>query len=229
MKKLTVHITKKELIAGSIYMAFQILFLGLILVLGNQLLGQPLSEAEVQVLYFAINFICTWLIFHRYLIASARIALSAPWKCIKAALQGFGLYWLMSIVVFYLILRLRPDFNNVNDANISEIARENFWLMSIGTVVLVPVTEEVLFRGLLFRGIHSHSPILAYIVSVFFFAVMHVVSYIGLYDWGLLALCFLQYLPACIALAWAYEKADSIWASILIHTFVNLISMLALR
>jgi len=91
------------------------------------------------------------------------------------------------------------------------------------------VTEEVLFRGLLFRALHSHSRILAYAVSVVFFALMHVVSYIGLYDWGLLALCFLQYLPACITLAWAYEQADSIWAPIIMHTLVNLISMFALR
>ena len=45
----------------------------------------------------------------------------------------------------------------------------------------------------------------------------------------LLFLNFLQYLPAGIALCWAYEQADSIFAPILIHTAINLLAMVAMR
>ena len=229
MKKLSIRITKKEMAVGGAYMAFQLLFLGSILLTANALLGNPLSPAQIQVAYFGINFICTWWIFRRYLVASAKQAIGNLRKCFGAALQGFGLYWIMSFAVVMVNLQLRPDFANINDGNISTMAQGNWLLMSIGTVVLVPVTEEVLFRGILFRGLYDRSRLLAYTVSVLFFSLMHVVSYIGKADSMMLFLSFLQYLPASISLAWTYEKADSIWAPITMHTLVNLISMLTLR
>ena len=44
-----------------------------------------------------------------------------------------------------------------------------------------------------------------------------------------LFLSFLQYVPAGLCLAWSYEKADSIWAPILIHIAVNQMGNLAMR
>jgi membrane protease YdiL (CAAX protease family) len=38
-----------------------------------------------------------------------------------------------------------------------------------------------------------------------------------------------QYLPAGLALAWAYEKADTIWAPILMHMTINQISITFMR
>ena len=38
-------------------------------------------------------------------------------------------------------------------------------------------------------------------------------------------MAFLQYLPAGLCLAWAYTKADTIFAPILIHAAVNAVSI----
>ena len=109
------------------------------------------------------------------------------------------------------------------------MVQENFALLTIGTVVLVPITEELLFRGLIFRGIYNRSHFWAYAISAVAFSLPHVVGYIGFYDPLLLLLCFVQYLPAGLCLGWAYARADSIFAPTLMHMIINLIGMLAMR
>ena len=97
------------------------------------------------------------------------------------------------------------------------------------TVLLVPVAEEALYRGLLFQGFQRKSRLLAYCLSTLIFAGLHVVGYIGSADLITLCLCFAQYLPAGITLAWAYEKADTIAAPMLMHMIINLIGTTAAR
>ena len=47
----------------------------------------------------------------------------------------------------------------------------------------------------------------------------------GQVGWTATLLCALQYLPAGVALGWTYEKADTIWAPILVHSMVNAVGM----
>ena len=97
------------------------------------------------------------------------------------------------------------------------------------TVVLVPLTEELLYRGLIFRPLYNKSPLAGYVISTFIFSALHVVSYIGSYSPLHLALCFLQYLPASICLGWAYARSDSIWSPVMIHMTINFIGALSMR
>lgn len=214
--------THGETVWGWIYMILQLLFIPTGLVLINIFLPKPLNDAELNFLFFCVNFLCVTVISHKYLIACGRISLAAPGKCVVAAVFGYLIYWGLSFAVSMCILLVYPEFNNVNDAAIQTMVDSNFALTAIGTILLVPVTEEVLFRGLIFQGLHGKSRFWAYAVSALAFCLPHVLGYIGLYSPLHLLLCFLQYLPAGLALAWAYERADSIWAPVLLHTFVNL-------
>ena len=40
-----------------------------------------------------------------------------------------------------------------------------------------------------------------------------------------LVLCFIQYLPAGLCLAWTYTKADNIIAPVLVHGIINAIAI----
>ena len=124
---------------------------------------------------------------------------------------------------------LLPGFSNINDAAITELARTNYALMLIGVVFLVPLTEEMLYRGLIFRNLWQSSKVAAYLLSMAAFAAVHVLGYIGSEDIATLLICFLQYLPAGLCLAWTYTKADNIFAPILVHAIVNAIAIGALR
>ena len=106
------------------------------------------------------------------------------------------------------------------------MAQYYYFPLLICTVLLVPVTEEVIYRGVLFQIVYHKNRILAYVLTTVIFAAIHIVGYIGYEDPFNLFIAFHQYLPAGIALAFAYEMSDSIWAPIIIHSTINLIAML---
>ena len=116
-----------------------------------------------------------------------------------------------------------------NDNAIGTMVQENRALMILGAVVLAPVAEELLFRGVVFGGLFNRRPVMAYVLSTVCFSAIHVVGYIGLFSWDILALCFLQYLPAGICLAWSYARSGSILTPILIHTLVNAMGVAIMR
>ncbi|MBO5317101.1 MAG: CPBP family intramembrane metalloprotease [Oscillospiraceae bacterium] len=228
-KKLTVSLTKYETILGWIYLPLQLLVIPAILIFLNTLAGAPFDETQINFIFFCVNFLLLTLIFHRFLVQSANVSLAAPWKTISSALLGYAIYMAGSYFLNILIYTLEPEFFNVNDSNIAQLAEGNFPLTLFGTVILVPVAEELLFRGLLFAGFYNRSRILAYAVTIVLFSLLHVLGYIGLYEPKMLILSLLQYIPASIALAWAYARADSIWAPILLHMTVNAVGMTAMR
>ena len=229
MKKLSVNFTKTELVLGWIYMVLQLLVLPIVLQVGNELAGKPLSDAELNFCYFALNFLCVTIIFGKYLLGNLKSFLARPGRSFAAVGFAFLGYWVLNFAVSMVIVTVYPDFNNVNDASVSQMVQDNFILTAIGTVLLVPITEELLFRGLIFRGIYNRSRFWAYAISAIAFSLPHVVGYIGQYAPLHLLMCFLQYLPAGLCLGWAYAYADSIFAPVIMHTLINLFGVFAMR
>ena len=228
-KHLTVSLTRDELLWGWVYLAFEFLFLPTILQLVSFSLFPGISDAEFNFLYYFVNFLATILIFHSFLSRNLGIAKGKLLQVGLYVLLGLVIYWTSNLVMSELTFRIMPDFYNVNDAGIAAMSQEAFLLMAIGTVLLVPVAEESLFRGLLFRGIYGKSRWAAYAVSALCFCLPHVSVYIGSYELPLLAMCFVQYLPAGLMLAWSYEKSNTIVTPILIHTVINAIGIYSMR
>ena len=218
--KLSIATTRQENLLGFIYLAFSQLLLPDLIAITAYSLGFSISLATLNVIYFFVNSISVVAIFHRFLGRSLKKAWKSIPKCLLYVIMGFGMYYWATILLGILISQISPHFANVNDQAIEGIAQELPGLIAFATVFLVPVVEETLYRGLIFQGLQRKHRILAYIVSVTAFALIHIVGFIGSADWATLGLCFLQYLPAGIALAWAYEKADTIVAPILIHIII---------
>ena len=214
---------------GWAFLGISMLVLPNFLAIGNSLLASPLSATEVNLLYFCINFLGAVLIFWKFLWESVKKAVRTPQRCLLVAAIGYGLYRLAGLLLAFVIVYIRPDFANVNDETIAQLAGEHYPLMVIATVLLVPIYEELFYRGLFFQGLHKKSRVLAYGASIVVFACIHVMGYIGMYDPVILLLCFAQYLPAGAALAWAYEKSDTIVTPILMHIVINSIGFLFMR
>lgn len=225
--------TRTEKILGWIYLVVQLVIVQIILLFINTILPQPMSEAELNFVYFAVNFLCITLIFHNFLIESGKLSLKNPVYCLLSAIYAFIGYLAINAVINIginaIVKNFYPDFYNVNDASISAITKDNYFLMFIGTVILVPLTEEMLYRGLVFGLIYNKNHVLAYIVSTIAFSALHIVGYIGYFEPLHLLICFLQYIPASLCLAWAYARADSIWAPVLLHMSINLIATAGMR
>ena len=127
----------------------------------------------------------------------------------------------MAILTFLLY----PEFSNVNDQAIATLFREDFQLIAIAIVFLVPVAEELFFRGLIFRNLHGKNQVIAYLVSMALFSLLHVVGYIGAYSPLHLLMCFLQYLPASFCLCWCYCQTGTIITPIIMHAVTNAMSV----
>ena len=210
------------------YLLFQMTVLPFALSLIFLLLGLPLDDSRLNLVYYAVNFVALLCIFWRFLRDSLRHALEDIGNVLIPAAVCFFIYRFSSALVDLGIYYLFPDFFNVNDANIATMAQDQLPLWALATIVLVPPAEELIFRGALFGGFFTRCKALGWIVSVLGFAVVHTVGYIGQYSWDQLLICTVQYLPAGICLAAAYRKSGNIFSPMIIHAAINAIAMLSL-
>ena len=212
-----------ELYLGALYGVLEFFVLPYLAVLVNLYLRLPVWALNFAL--FVLNFVCLTAIFHRFLWSNLKSSIHAPWKTLRYAGQGLVFYYLLSAVVNLLIIALCPEYINLNNENVTSMNIQGGAIMTFATVCLVPVAEELLFRGLLFRGIYDRKPALAWCVTTVVFSLVHVTGYIGYYEPFMLLLAFIQYLPAGLCLAYAYRKSDNIIAPMLMHMAINQIAL----
>lgn len=220
---------RQETLSGLFYLAFQFVFLPSMLHAANGLLARPLKEAELNFTFYLINFMVMLVLFHNFLGNGASQVRKHPAYFCQAVILGLAAYYACFYAAERAVSLLDPGFANRNNAAIFEMLDQNYFLMFIGTVILVPPFEECIFRGLIFRSLYGKSPWVAYTVSILAFSMVHIVGYIGSYSPLEIVLAVLQYLPAGLCLAWSYTKAETIFAPILIHAAVNYITINGLR
>ena len=220
-RSLSTRQSEQEIICGWVYFILQLLVLPSCLIWLNARTGSPMKEAELNFIFFAVNFAAVVWIFHRFLSSSFRQVRLHPAYFCQAVILGLAAYYVCSEGMNWLLARVAPGFSNANDASIAALSRGNYTLMVIGTVLLVPPAEECFYRGLIFRPLYGKSPLAAYLVSMAAFSLAHIVGYWGSYSLWEMVVCFLQYLPAGLCLAWSYTKSDTIFAPIVIHALVN--------
>ena len=226
---LYISMSRSEKIWGWLYLAFSLIALPSLLTILNSKLASPLDEGTLNFAFYCINFLAVICIFSRFLRDSLVAAWRDLWNFIQAVVLGYVALWAATKVMNFAMGYLLPNFKNINDSSIIAMAKNGYTLTAIGVVILVPLVEEVLYRGLIFRNLYRSSQAAAYLVSMAAFAAIHVLGYIGSESVTTLVLCFLQYLPAGLCLAWTYAKADNIFAPIVVHAIVNAVAIGALR
>ena len=224
MKTITIAPDKRLAQWGVRYLLFQLLVLPYFLDWLFLIFDLPLDSGKLNLLYYAINFAALVGIFWRFLQASLQHALQNIGTVLIPTAICFLAYRLSSTLLDLSIYALFPDFFNVNDHNISAMVREQLPMWAFGTIVLVPPAEELIFRGALFGGLYSKNKVLAWVVSVVGFCLLHIISYVNYYTWDILLICAIQYLPASICFAAAYRYSGNILSPIMIHAAINLIA-----
>ena len=220
---------QREVVLGLLYLLFQQLILPRLLTLANEMLNYPWSSARLELIYFLINFLAVLLLFHDFLGRSLIHLGKHLISVLAAAFLGFCAYYVCNLALTQVLLRFFPDFSNVNDARVQFALELDFLPTALATVALVPMTEEVLYRSVVFRSLYYRNRFAAYALSTVLFCVIHVMGYMGQAEPLTLLLSAAQYVPASLCLAWAYAKADNIFAPILIHTIINAMGIMAVR
>ena len=216
--------SRNEKIFGCIWLVIQ-LFLTYLMGLLNGLLSDPMNSGTLIFVTYLVNFGVICCIFHRFLRDSLVAAWRDLWNFIQAVVLGFVAIWACSKLFDWLLGLIIPDYSPILDASIGELSRCNVYLRIIGIVILAPMIEETLYRGLIFRNLWRKSKVGAYIASMVVFAAIHTLSYLGTGDITTWILCFARYLPAGLCLAWTYSKADNLFAPVLVHAVINAITI----
>lgn len=129
----------------------------------------------------------------------------------------------------YLVNALFPSFSNLNDGHVNAQLDAAPVLATVSVAFLAPVAEELLYRGLLFRGLYSSSRAAAWCVSAGLFSLSHVLGYLGLYGPEHALIAFVLYLPAGTCLNLAYRKSGNIITPMLMHIAINITGLVLMR
>lgn len=214
--------SQNEKILGWIWLVVQ-LFLPYLMGLLNGYLPEPMGAGMLTFVRYLVNFVVICCIFHNFLRNSITAAWRGLWNLLQAVVLGFVAHWACSRLIDWLMSYILPSYSTITDASIAALSQTNYYLMIIGVVILAPVIEETLYRGLVYRNLWRKSRVAAYIVSMIVFSAVHVLGYIGTEDITTMVLCFVRYLPAGLCLAWTYSKADNLFAPVLVHAIINAI------
>ena len=103
--------TRQETLCGIVYMIFQFVFLPSMLYAVNDLLKHPFGEAELNFLYYFINFIAMLVLFHNFLGNSAGYAWRHLSQLCQAVILGLAAYYACLYVVDKTVSLLVPDKN----------------------------------------------------------------------------------------------------------------------
>lgn len=154
--------------------------------------------------------------FKNFLFGAVSWFVSYPWVLVAASLATIGL-------TYYLGTR-PPDMEQDVVKKIKEVAQVPYLMPAYFLLVgiIIPITEEILFRGMLQNWIAKYLPGWQAIgLTSVLFSLLHVTGGQGIGNFqlvpGLFVLsCFLGYV---------YERQKNIWAPIGLHVAVNMISL----
>lgn len=218
-RSIAYQMTKGEKIAGWIWLPFYLMLLSCLLSYGAKLLGIDLNAITMNVAYFAVNLLFVLIAFRRFLLQ--RFFGSSFWDFLQALILGGVLYYAGTWLVNFLITAFAGEFTIFNNETVGALVGQNRYVMLVISVILAPIIEETLIRGVVFGSFYGASPVLAYIVSCFVFAFMHNWAYFETQPPAAVLLSCLPYIPAGIALGWVYKKSGSIWCAVTLHALIN--------
>lgn len=136
---------------------------------------------------------------------------------LKPILPAAGVYIVATIASFIVIGLLAPSANLDQEQDVGFEAASSapeILLAFVALVIITPITEEVLIRGFMFKGLNRVMNFYgAAIISAAIFALLHAQLNVGI-DTFILGL----------ALAWLVYKTGSLWPAIILHMLKNMVA-----
>lgn len=221
---LKVGMSRGEIAGGFIFLPFYVIGIALILGFILAILGIDYDTALINLIYFYVCFFVVVIIFRKYLGASFRLFCKTFFSSFQAIILSFVLYYALLFGLSLILNQFVPGLTNPNDEVVYGLLDINPGSMIVCAVLLGPLVEEVIFRGLIFGLLQKKSRVAAYIIMYLAFAAIHLwETAVFAPDWTLLVNA-LQYLPASIVFGWCYVKGGNIWCPIFLHMIINGVS-----
>lgn len=171
--------------------------------------------------------ICANLLFLLFVAITALARRRSPLKAVGVrtmrrshwfAAVGLGVGGSVLVRLMMLTVPFPESWTQSYTERVDAVMQAPAWLLYLSTVVLAPIAEEVVFRGLMYRGLKKGMPrIFAAALSSAMFAVLH-----GTIMWMLYTFLL------ALLLVWLYEKTQSLWACMACHTAFNVAGQISL-
>lgn len=221
-------------IAYQVVAYFSIPFLMLLLLQGGQE-GWAKVAAGMELAYHIFNFFVALFIFREYLKDTWADFRYGFRNLIKTISLNTGLIMLIAVVLNMLF-----GFSTGNATLIAygtlPLTEVDLFILPcdvvsfyplLGTLcmgLLTPITISCLFYGAVFAPICYTRPVLAYLVMAAFLAFPRFCNAATFWDPAQEWILYFTQLPLHMIACRSYQKTDSIWAPILTHWIVNLLS-----
>ena len=173
--------------------------------------------AEANVVYYAFLFTLTLFIFWSFLKKDLLGLLDWLPENLFAVAVGLllagGLYAVLSLLPF-------PVRDPISLQYAQEFRAAPLPILAL-ILLLIPLVEETVYRGLICGTLRGYSRPLALAGSTLLYALAQVWRYaLDFSDPRYLLLAFL-YLPMSAALTWCYDRGGSVWACTALHRGLN--------
>lgn len=219
------QLTRQEQFRGLIFFAayflvFPVLKMGVEWIF-DHFFGLYLSEAMSAAVYYYIMGVLTMVVFWSFLkngLSILRDFLPENLLAIATGLVG-------TLVLQFPVNRLPWPVENPDTASWAEQYAYSYGATIIIVVVLMPIIEEVLFRGLVFGSLRRYSRPMAWAASVLLFVIYSVWTFAVAYGDIRYMVLSIQYLPMALALTWCYDRGGSIWSAAILHAILDAIAL----
>lgn len=179
--------------------------------------------AEANVVYYAFLFTLCLFIFWSFLRTDFLELLDWLPEALSSLVLGFA----AGAVGRFLLGRLPLP---VADPIPAQYAQE-FRAAPLPTLalilLLIPVVEEVVYRGLIYGALRNYSRPLAFAASAVLYALAVVWQYALERSDPRYLLLALLYLPLSAALTWCYDRGGSLWGCAVLHGGFNGLALMA--
>lgn len=173
--------------------------------------------AEVNVLYYAVLFTLSLFIFWDFLKKDFLGLLNwLPENLVGVAvglLMAGGLHAVLTLVPF-------PVADPISLQYAQEFRAAPAPILAL-ILLLIPVVEETVYRGLIYGSLRGYSRPLAFAFSAAFYALGLVWRYALDFSDPRYLLLAILYLPMSVALTWCYDRGGSVWACVVLHGGLN--------
>lgn len=186
-------------------------------------LNSNVTVAWWNLIFYLLLLILLQLVFSSFLYQEWIQFLQNKHYCLKGWFAWFFMALGGNLIGSYVIIFLMPQQLNPNQEAINSAVQAAALPMILATVIIGPICEEIIFRGLIFRFFRRYSWVFAHVLSAGLFAFNHLWEDILAGNWMLLFL-IVPYFLMGIALSAAYESKRNLVILITLHMAVNLIA-----
>ena len=183
-------------------------------------LGKMPEASALNAFYYLLSFVFVLASFWNFLREGFNLFVRRIRYCILIMVLAYLLNNVLSIALNAL-MQLFGELGTPNNDAVAEVAQVHYKQVFATAVLMAPIVEECLFRGVIFGTIARRSRVLGYIVSILLFSLYHVWQFaVAAGDWSVL-LSAAVYIPLSAAITFCYDRTETIWTPIFFHMLVN--------